>query len=51
MSETIDILTDERRCRDCLEFEQFRFLEKVLQSQAGGTTLGWCKKTKHIHGA
>ena len=41
MNETIEILTDERHCRDCLEFDQLRFLDNI-KSQKNGT--GWCKK-------
>jgi len=41
MNETIEILTDERHCRDCLEFDQLRFLDNI-RSQKNGT--GWCKK-------
>ena len=34
--ETIEILTDKRRCGDCQSFDQLRFLE--------GFGFGWCKE-------
>lgn len=52
MSETLDILTDEKRCRDCLEFDQLRFLEngetRIKYRRSDGNPchfhVGWCKE-------
>lgn len=40
-TETVDILTDERRCRDCLEFDGLRFLDS---SNPNPCRPGWCKE-------
>lgn len=42
MNETLEILTNEKRCCDCLEFDQLRFLYAPEP--------GWCKEQSTFAG-